>query len=99
MKNTVLLAKNLLDPEGVIVASGERLAREVVPLLQDGQSVTIDTLGLGGPSSSYFNIFLKMIVDEVGADALDRVHFTFRSSILRSLYERSLAAVRQQSAS
>ena len=90
---TEFIAKEWMDPDGVIVASGERLARHVLPVLRRGESVLVRTDGLEGLSSSYFNIFLIIIRDELGPASLARVSFQFSSTIHRAMLDRSLAAV------
>jgi hypothetical protein len=82
-----------MDPDGVIVASGERLARQVMPALRRGDSILIRTEGLEGISSSYFNIFLTLIRDELGLAALSKVAFECGSPIHRAILERSLLAL------
>jgi hypothetical protein len=85
-------AKEWLDPDGVIVASGERLARQVLPALRRGEQVIVRADGLAGLSSSYFNIFFNIIRDELGPDALSMVEFDCISPTLRTILERSLSA-------
>ena len=83
-----------MDPDGVIVASGERLARQVLAALCRSESILIRTEGLEGISSSYFNIFFNLIRDELGPDSLDRVTFECASPIHRAILERSLSAAK-----
>jgi hypothetical protein len=86
-------AEDWLDPDGIIVASGERLARKVLPDLQRGEEVLVRASGLEGLSSSYFNILLVIIRDEIGPAGLNRISFEFSSPIHRAIFERSLSAV------
>ena len=94
MADTEFFAKDWMDPDGVIVASGERLARQIIPSLRQGKSVLIHTQGIGGVSSSYFNIILQMVRDEAGEGALGRLHFQWSSPIQKGMSERSLEALR-----
>jgi hypothetical protein len=86
------IAKEWMDPDGVIVSSGERLALAILPALHRGESVVVHTEGLEGLSSSYFNIVLNIIRDELGPASLSRVAFECASPIHRAMLERSIFA-------
>lgn len=88
-----ILARNHLDPNERIVRSGEMLAHQVIQALRTGQSVRVQLQGLPSISSSYFNIFLVMIRDELGAEALHRVHIDFISPLQKQIFDRSFDAV------
>lgn len=90
-------AADHIDPNGLIVRSGELLARRVIESLRSGESVHIDLRGLSGISSSYFNILLRLIYDEAGAAAIDRVQLAFVSPLQKQVFDRSLEAIRQGS--
>ncbi|MGB7157873.1 MAG: hypothetical protein WBD40_07390 [Tepidisphaeraceae bacterium] len=90
-------AKNYVDPDGLIVRSGELLARGVLAALRHGDSVHVNLAGLCGISSSYFNMFLHTIRTELGAEALGRVQMEFVSPLQRQVYVRSLEAVLKES--
>jgi hypothetical protein len=99
---TTVTAKEYLDPQGAIVASGERLAEAVLPVVKKGESVTIDFNGMPAISSSYFNIFfLKLLLFGVGREVIDRIEWKFVAPFYQRIYERSKAAAfaRQESRS
>ena len=89
---TQLNAHDFVDRDGLIVRSGELLARKVIELLREGEVVRVQLRGLNGISSSYFNVLLRMIRDDLGADALQRVTLLFVSPLQQQVYERSLQA-------
>ena len=88
-------AADFIHPDGLIVASGEMLARKVIEVLRTGEKVLIQLRGLPGISSSYFNVLLLMVQAEVGPDALDRLQWDLVWPIQRQIYERSLEAARK----
>jgi len=90
---TEIRAIDHLDPGGLIVRSGELLARPVVEALRSGGEVTVELRGLGGVSSSYFNIFLRTVRDALGPGALGRVHVRSASPVQMQVYDRSLSAL------
>jgi hypothetical protein len=89
---TTILARESQDPQGVIVASGTRLAEETIRVLEQSDRVTIDLHGMSAISSSYFNIFLVLLGEKLAMQALRQVDFIFASPIHRLLFERSLEA-------
>lgn len=89
-----IFAHEFEDPEGVIVQSGKRLAEHVIELLNETrESVAIDLKGASAISSSYFNIFLTLVVERFGVEALRRVEFIFVSPIQQQVFERSREAL------
>jgi hypothetical protein len=99
---TSYLATEHLDPEGRIVASGERLAAAVVSVLKGGDSLTIDFVGMPAISSAYFNVLLLRLLDlGVGREVIDRIEWKSLPPLYLPIYERSKAAAfaRQESRS
>jgi hypothetical protein len=92
-----LIARDYLDPNGRIDKSGEMLARRAIETLRSGEAVRIQLQGLPGMSSSYFNIFLLMIRDELGPEALERIRMDFISPLQKQIFDRSFDAVVQTS--
>ncbi len=90
-------AADHVDPGGLIVRSGELLARKVIESLHGNAAVRVDLKGLPGISSSYFNILLRLVYDEAGSAAVDRVQMVFVSPLQKQIFERSLEAIRQSS--
>lgn len=91
---TEIHARDYRDPDDVIVASGQLLAGRVIELLRKEPRVRVHLRNMPGLSSSYFNIFIKRIAEEVGPDAPDRVEFDFASPLQANVYARSLDAFR-----
>ncbi len=87
-----ITAKDLLDPDGVIVSSGERLATAVVAALEHAQTVNIDLRGMPPISSTYFNVVLRTVRDQFGHQAVERVVVSTPSSIIQSVFDRSKTA-------
>jgi hypothetical protein len=88
-----IYAKDYTDSDGLIVRSGELLAHKVIELLQTGQRVTIQLQGLTGISSSYFNIFLRLVCEKFGLDGLNSLQMKFVSRLQQQIYDRSFEAV------
>lgn len=86
-------ARDFEDSQGVIVTSGTLLAREVLRLLQTEDRVEINLRGMSAISSSYFNIFLQLLMESMGSNGIQRISFDFVSPIQRRVFERSLDAV------
>jgi hypothetical protein len=92
-----LKAQEYVDPDGLIVKSGELLARQAIESLRQSDVVRIQLRGLTGISSSYFNIFLRLIREQLGAEALGRIEMLFVSPLQKQVYDRSLRAVVEES--
>lgn len=89
-----IFARDFEDPDGVVVQSGRRLAEHAITLLNDiREPIAIDLTGASPISSSYFNIFLALIVERLGVEALRQVEFVFVSPIQRQVFERSREAI------
>ena len=82
-----------MDSTGSIVATAGRLADELVRHLRDGHSVHISMSGMRGVASSYFNVILKRITEDLGIKALDRLHFQWDSAAQQVVYQRSLKSL------
>jgi hypothetical protein len=82
-------AIDYIDPDGLIVRSGELLARQVLETLRHDESVRVQLRGLSGISSSYFNILLKRVIEDMGCDVLHRVQFDFASPLQKQIFDRS----------
>lgn len=95
MTTTVTLsALALTDMERSIVENAEILAAAILVELKADRSVIVSLAGLRGAPTSYFNLILRRLVDEVGEAAMrTRVAFEFDSPVQRLVYERSLAAI------
>lgn len=88
-----IYARDYIDPNGLIVQSGELLGRRTVDALKSGQTARIHLAGLSGISSSYFNIFLRTVCESLGPEALGRIDVVFVSTLQEQVYNRSFAAV------
>ena len=95
-------AADHLDPDGSIVASGERLADVVADRIDAGgasgvTSVSFD--GMRGVPPTFFNVLLTRLADRCGLAAVsERVAFRFTSAVQEQVYRRSLAAVARSAA-
>jgi len=90
---TEIRAIDFIDPDGLIVRSGELLARQVLGTLRHDESVRVQFRGLSGISSSYFNILLKRLIEDMGPDVLHRVQFEFVSPLQKQIFDRSREAI------
>lgn len=88
-----IVAKDHLDSNGLIVESGRLLAQETIRELASCEPVRIDLHGMPGIASSYFNVFLSQLQDELGPPSLDLVSFDFVSPLQRQVFDRSRSAV------
>jgi|HubBroStandDraft_4_1064222.scaffolds.fasta_scaffold452093_2 hypothetical protein len=92
---TKIDAKDFIAPDGLIVGSGELLARRLVELLSSGHDLEVSMAGLRGVSSSYFNVVLHTLSEQFGPEIFSRrITFSFDSKPQREVFERSLASVR-----
>ncbi|MCI0630006.1 MAG: hypothetical protein L0Y44_05055 [Phycisphaerales bacterium] len=95
----VIDATRHMDPDGSIVLSARLLGRVVVRKLESSEHVHISFAGMRGLPSSYFNELLQMIVSTLKTkDLCERVKFEFDSPVQVQVFERSLAALRQDAA-
>jgi len=97
LTETALFAKDFIHPSGIILESAELLASAAVKGLSESERVSIAMAGMSVVSSSYFNIILRRVLEAYGRDALDRVHLSSTSSLLRQIFERSREAARRLS--
>lgn len=93
---TTVLAKDHLDPQGVIVRSADLVANAIISKLKGDDLVELELNGLPGVSSSYYNLALRRIVAEVGVEGLDRIRVRFASKLQQTIFERSMIAIRAE---
>lgn len=82
-------ATDFLRGDETIVVGAEKLADAVLCALNDGATVTISMEGARGVSSSFFNVILKRVADQIGPAAANSLCFVFDSEATRMVYERS----------
>jgi len=91
-----IIAKECLDPGGLIVESGLMLARTVTARLSASDAVEISMEGMRGLSSSYFNAFFSELVEKFDLTTIEnRVTFAFSTNAQESIYRRSLESFKK----
>ena len=92
MNVSTVQALDHVDPTGSVVGSGDELATKVIKILRDVGSARVSFSNMHFVSSSYFNIFVRRILEECGAEGLDSLVFEFASPLQEQLFDRSRAA-------
>lgn len=92
----LLRASDFWRPSESIVDGAERLAEAAVAALRLHRRITISLSGVRGVTSSFANVLLLRILQEIGTTAIsERVTFETDSEAQKQVLERSVAAVRQ----
>lgn len=94
-------ARDYVDSEGSIVESARILAEHVRELTgqESARQIDVSFAGLKGLTSSYFTMFLRIMLDEFDVTTFNRrIHCGFDSSLQQSVFQRSWEAIRKEAA-
>jgi STAS-like domain of unknown function (DUF4325) len=90
----VLRASDYIDPSVSYVSNAIAFANVAIEAMSNSPQITVDFGGVRSVSSSFFNMLLSRIVEELGVDALrTRVSFRFSSTAQKVIFDRSFQAV------
>jgi len=96
---STLFAYEHMDPSGSVVVSAQILSTLIIERLQKAEAVKVSFCHARGLASSYFNELLGRLVATISPKEMEqRVQFEFDTTVQRTVFERSLAALRAAAA-